>query len=187
MSHIQEDVKHFQCPLSKINAFAFENELGHMEKLLCGVDEPQKQFCYRMKEKEMFAEKVKLPPEVEICTKNKTSGVIKKVKYYRYTLYVNKPNNIVLLKNDTYFKIERFQEKEKNLFVEGRNIHILKIALDHSFEEICRKMKIINVDENIQLPVKKYTINHISTKGLIFKIFENDEKESESVIMPFFH
>lgn len=48
--HIADDTEYMKCSISELNAYAFENELGKMKKLIRNGNKPLSQLCRRFNE-----------------------------------------------------------------------------------------------------------------------------------------
>lgn len=55
--HVADDVTNFNCSLSRINCFPFENTLGEIKRMLRTHNKPLSQICRRLHEKDIITNK----------------------------------------------------------------------------------------------------------------------------------
>lgn len=187
--HLCDDVERFQCTLSQITAFPFENELGQLKKVVHGGYKPLHQLCKRMSEKDLVQEKVIIPKSICILQKvvKKGKKVIKKIKYKNFTLRAEKPNNIVLLKNKQFKKIDRIYESEDNkLMFDCTPIEIIEPAFNYP-KDIFAELQIFKVNINNSAVKEVCFIENIQCKAILLNIFECTGDEETMYTVPLLH
>lgn len=110
--HLADDAKYLQSSLSYFTAFPFENLLGQIKSLLRSGNRPLAQVCRRLSEISFtYQEKVQLPLEIEILSKNNAREgdkiIIKKLRYRKAILALNNANNTVLIDNGDVMQITK--------------------------------------------------------------------------------
>ena len=129
--HLVEDTKFFNCTLSKVTAFPFENLLGKLKRLLRSGRKPLEQLCSRLSEEySLDKKKATLTPELEILTshesKSENKKIITSIKYKGYFYTIKKPNNCVKLSNGNFFFINKMESlKENEIKFYGKKIIII--------------------------------------------------------------
>ena len=106
--HLSNDVEHVRCSI-EISAYSFENYLGKLGRLIRNGNKPLSQLCRRRSEL-LFKNipKATISPAIEIIKQmqqdnfNNTPIICVRLNGAIFTL--KKPNNTVLLKNNSNFK-----------------------------------------------------------------------------------
>lgn len=76
--HLADDIKYFNCPLTDVSAFSFENRLGKIKRFLHGGKKPLIQLCRRLQEDYLFRNEITVPKVLTIlqhASKKKKSRV----------------------------------------------------------------------------------------------------------------
>lgn len=101
-----------------------------------------------------------------------------------FTAKPKSPDNVVKLKNGTYFKISKIiQSKKHGAILEGHSIKLLRPAFFYPSWEIFVDRQIFTLDDsNSHSPKEEFYLRDVQCKSAIFKILDG-----ESFIMPLLH
>lgn len=117
--HAADDVIRSGCNFSEISAFPFENFIGKLTSLIRTPHRPLSQICRRLHELNKIDPPIpsSLPFRIQILKWNDTN--ILKVKYREYILTTEKPDNFVMLQNNTLLRIIRITRTPESIEIEG--------------------------------------------------------------------
>ncbi|XP_044729614.1 uncharacterized protein LOC123292965 [Chrysoperla carnea] len=129
--HLADDVSYMNCPMSRINAYPFENMLGKIKRLLHHGNRPLSQFCRRWNEMLAVMKKPEKPKSIEILRKlhpkcASDDIIVKRIMFKNCIITSEFPNNIVLLKNgsESVLQIDRMfisgGDSENNIQISGK-------------------------------------------------------------------
>ena len=186
--HVSDDVKKFGCTLSDFTAFPFENELGFIRLFMRSGNKPLAQLCERMAERDLIKEKVVYPKDIHILRsiKKKSEQIIKKIKYKNYILSIQKPNNIVLMKNKEFLQITKiFQNASKTFLLEGIPVNRIEKAFDYPLDTCEFDIFIAKVDQNVKKEI--YYLNDVERKAMLLHIYECPYETPVTYVVPFLH
>ena len=185
LSHLADDAKNMNCSLNHINAFPFESFLGELKNLLRSGNRPLAQVCRRLHEKKFLSSKLPTAPKRIVIKKSKFHANdqilhVKQIKFYQAFITCKKPDNIVLLKDKSCFKIDDMTFVNNQLKLIGRQIEIKK-----SLYNIPCNSKHLNqfeITDNISDKME-ISINDVHRKMLKLSVMENDVKRN--YVIPF--
>ena len=114
--HVADDAMNFNCSLSRISCFPFENTLGEIKRVLRTANKPLAQVCRRLHEQNVaMGNNVRIIDNKilkKIVHDNKTC--IKKILWNRLTITTKRPDNMVLLNNGIIMEISSMFSNEHN-------------------------------------------------------------------------
>lgn len=137
--HVADDKINFNCQLSAVSCFPFENMLGKIKSLLRSANRPLAQVGRRLHES-VIANKRK---NISSCKTNilkETSLGITSVKYKQCTLSLKSPDNVLILNNDIIFQIKRMSHFENTVRLEGSIWTIKKAIFNYPCNSATLKM-----------------------------------------------
>lgn len=187
--HVADDAINMNCSLSMISAFPFENMLGKIKRLIRSGNRPLAQVCRRLHEQFFYRNNIPaIPKKIEILKRDKKNkNKILKLKYNRFTLTNKSPDNIVLLKNNTCFKITGiFIDGDDFSSIKLSGIKLKKISSLYQYpmnSDIFETWRIeLNERDNnfVQEPIK-----NVKKKMVLFELSEREKKEF--FVMPLLH
>lgn len=195
LTHVADDIKHFGCSVSHINAFPFENYLAKMKRWLSSGYKPLEQICNRLQEEFSQPEKTLITDELSILKSIKKNNVfnIFKLKYMHYEIHTKEPNNSVYLDDGSIIKIEKmtsasetFQDiSVQNICVYGKKFEIIGPAYQFPCNSLSLETYIVKESEKKEC--EKFLFSQIKCKGVVLKIFELESDEKKIYAMPFLH
>lgn len=116
--HVDDDVLHTNCSISRITAFPFESLLGKMKKCLRTANKPLAQLCRHLHEHSFVKNSKPAVPEImEIL--NETENSILKLRYKQFVITNSSPNNVILLKDKTVVRVSEIILTDDNVMIIG--------------------------------------------------------------------
>lgn len=121
-----DNAKNFNCCLSRISCFPFENVLGEIKRTLRTSNKPLSQICRRLHEKDMVVNK-----EISVSSNKIFKKVvrgcriyIKQIRWNLMTIATKRGDYMVLLNNDIIMKIksiycDKDNDSLSNIIIEG--------------------------------------------------------------------
>lgn len=169
-----------------MSAFPFENVLGKLKRYLRSGNKPLAQLCRRLHEEySVIDQKAQVPKTLEIikCSKTNSSHILQ-IRFKNFFLSTLPPNNIVLLKNQECYKIEKIVlETHAHILIEGKKWNKFKAALRHPDETNILQMW--ELKPNPSSKIRKFTLSHITTKMVLFHLTIGKNKKTYAI--PFLH
>ena len=134
--HLADDVMFFQCSLSELIAFPFENLLGNSKTMVHSGRKPLQQLYRRLSEKfSISEEKVTIPSNFQTLRKKKgldkqRDNVIS-CKFFDYTYSTLKSDNCVSLHSKEFVLIDKITGLEQNnIIINGKLLKIVANAYE---------------------------------------------------------
>jgi len=121
--------------LINISAFAFENYLGRLKKMIRSLYRPLAQVCHHLQEKAYMQNNKPtiVPNSVKYFQEDKQ---ILNVQYKNLLLTTKAPNNVVLCNDDSILKITNFYTAEDDkLYMRGNNLKIKKSVYEYPSDD----------------------------------------------------
>lgn len=107
--HVADDVINFNCSLTRISYFPFENTLGHIKYGLHSSNKPLAQVCRRLHEENIIRPQDKCINDNKILKKfvhaDNDKIYVQKVIWNGLTITTKRRNNMILLNNDIIMEI----------------------------------------------------------------------------------
>lgn len=126
--HVSDDVMNFNCSLSRLSCFPFENVLGEIKRVIRTSNKPLAQICRRLYERlnvSMDNNKKIIDSKIlkSIICNNKV--YLKKILWNRLTITTKRKDNMVLLNNGTIMEISSMYNDEhdtslSNIVIKGK-------------------------------------------------------------------
>lgn len=191
--HIADDVRHFDCPLTNISAFPFENLLGKIKKYLRSGNKPLAQLIRRLEEEFQFGDSRAVQREeckVLKCKKvNKQKVQIQRLQYKDSELTTTSPNNVVLLKTGETVQLSSMYSSShtndpNKINIIGRKLEIVGSSLDFSTDVNLNIYK-INLSGS-SVPIDTLASN-VDCKMVLLTIVELPGEVGESFVVPMLH
>lgn len=131
--HVADDVRHMRMDLASFSAFAFENELDKIKRMMKGRSNPigqlvrrisEQKSCQEVAKKKQIQRKeyLKINPESNVDNVRLQSIILCGVK-----LTSSQPDNIVYLKSSQVFEIKNIIKMADNVLMQG---HLFKTVTD---------------------------------------------------------
>ncbi|XP_051165776.1 uncharacterized protein LOC127284409 [Leptopilina boulardi] len=141
LSHVADDVDLIRKSLSSVTAFPFENCLGLLKSMIKGPNDIVPQLIQRISEIENCPESLeefKLAINCPVQRKQNSiqeetdkSGAIVSLTLRQMKIRNCKPDNTVILKDNTFFEVTGFSKsQENNISIEGHKIEDLGNSFD---------------------------------------------------------
>lgn len=177
--HSPDDVIKMQKSLSEISAFPFENCLGLLKTLIKGRKDIVPQiikriseidYCPQVAEDDRAVNNIIRKKENTITEEiNKFNGEIKSIFLREMKITTSQPDNIVILKNNVFFKVAGIKKHGETFNVEGYTIE----CAGDSFDYPCKSSK-VGIwklgTENLKKSI--FPANDIKNKCVVLKIKE---------------
>lgn len=190
--HLADDAKYFKAPISSFTAFAFENTLGKMKKMLRSGNRPLPQICRRLHEQFIAnttqIKNVDTQSDVEIISsrfidKEKKKMFVKKLRYKNMILTIEGANNTVLLENSEILQLQRIEATTDLKIIKITGTHLKKIK--PAFTYPCNSAALgIWITKKVNLSTTT-TLDKIINKMVTFNIAT--EKREKLYTFPLLH
>lgn len=185
--HVADDVTNFNCSLSKISCFPFENVLGEIKRLLRTPNKPLSQVCRRLYEKDTLANKEVAITNNEILTKVIENGkiYIKKIVWNFMTITTKRRDNMVLLNNNIIMKINSMycdedNELLSNVIIEGKVWTKYKLLYTYPCKSnLLKTWQLLKKSQG----TRKYLLRNVSQKLVRLQ----PSKSSKFSVIPLLH
>lgn len=141
--HLTDDIDTFNCNLTPVSAFHFENCLGNLKKKVRTSHKPLTQVCRRLEEeKKIYKIKPQLPAKITII--NDDQGNIKYFKVFdRFVVKDRQPNNCVILKNGSILYVTKIFAVNESVFVSG--VVLKKVTCAYSYPMHSNKLGFLKI------------------------------------------
>ncbi|KAJ8678034.1 hypothetical protein QAD02_013821 [Eretmocerus hayati] len=166
------------CPISDYTAFPFENEFGHYKNDLKSGNKPLVQFCNNIERDLVFNnQKVTCTTDSEILRYEMTENIyqVQKLKFKNFEFTVEKPNNVILLKDESLVRIKdmvcsSIEENPDEVHIVGEKLQISDQPV-HEYPTIAVELGIFKVTATNKCGSIQCTLNEMSSKVALFQIY----------------
>lgn len=195
--HLADDVKHFNCPLTDISAFPFENTLGKIKRYLESGNKPLAQLIRRLEEEFQFSDPKPAKPlkckvlKAKLNKHREEIVQIQRLQYKDCELSTTSPNNVVLLENNDVLQISSMYSSTNTnqadkIQIKGRKLNVLAPGL--TYPEGCSNLDIYEVDLSQKSDTTIESIaSKISCKMVLLTIVELPGEVGNSYVLSMLH
>ncbi|KAJ8676698.1 hypothetical protein QAD02_012485 [Eretmocerus hayati] len=159
LPHVVDDTVNMDCPVTDIDAFPFENQMGFAKKHIRGGFKPLAQLCTKVeRDLGIINKRVCIPPELQVLKTKVIDNAIhvEKLIYKSLKLSVKPPNNFV--------------------FMSDGSLNSIKDSIYFSLKASAREVLILSVRRKLLGPVYEYPKN--SAHLGIYRVDEDDEADT---------
>ena len=166
MSHVPDDVQHFQTSLNNINAFPFENYLQALKKMVKGPTNPLAQVCGRLEEM-------------------KEQNLYKSGKIISPHISANFKDSVFYLENEEEFAVVQEIDKDR---VERIHVQVFSVNVtENLFHQPCQS-KAVNIHVIRNFQTQRTIPRIVGREELVHKVtILPFESGSDFLLIPLVH
>lgn len=189
--HVADDVLNFNCSLSRISCFPFENTLGEIKRVLRTANKPLAQVCRRLHEQNMTIDKNIRIIENKILKSivHNNKICIQKVKWNRFIITTKRQNNMVLLNNGIIMEISSMYSDEhdtslSSIMIEGKIWTKAKLLYKYPCKSSLLNMWHLAA---ISRHVATYPLTYVSDKLIRLELPSCKLRKQNTFVISFLH